>query len=47
MTHTHTGITHLLFTPRNSDISDAGHNSDAWGWEQILWFGLGQKVVGG
>ena len=38
------GITHLLFAPRNSDVSGRANNTDAWGWEQILWFGLGQKL---
>ena len=33
------GITHLLFAPRNSDVSCQRNNTDAWGWEQILWFG--------
>ena len=37
------GITHLLFAPRNSDVSSAANNTDPWGWEQILWFGMGQK----
>ena len=38
------GLTHLLFAPRNSDISDKANNTDAWGWEQLLWFGLGQRI---
>ena len=38
------GITHILFAPRNSDVSDRGNNTDAWGWEQILWFGMGQRL---
>jgi hypothetical protein len=31
------GITHLLFAPRNSDVSCDGNNTDAWHWEQVLW----------
>ena len=38
------GISHILFAPRNSDVSDKRNNTDAWGWEQILWFGMGQKI---
>ena len=38
------GLTHLLFGPKNSDISCARNNTDAWGWEQILWFGMGQRL---
>jgi hypothetical protein len=38
------GITHVLFAPRNSDVSDRQNNTDAWGWEQILWFGMGQRL---
>jgi hypothetical protein len=29
------GITHILFAPRNSDISCKRNNTDAWGWEQV------------
>ena len=38
------GISHLLFAPRNSDVSSAANNTDPWGWEQILWFGMGQRL---
>ena len=38
------GITHILFAPRNSDVSSRQNNTDAWGWEQILWFGMGQRL---
>ena len=38
------GLTHLLFAPQNSDVSNKANNTDAWGWEQILWFGMGQKL---
>ena len=38
------GITHVLFAPRNSDVSARRNNTDAWGWEQVLCFSLGQKV---
>jgi hypothetical protein len=38
------GLTHILFAPRNSDVSSRENNTDPWGWEQILWFGMGQKL---
>ena len=38
------GLTHILFAPRNSDVSSRSNNTDPWGWEQILWFGYGQKL---
>jgi hypothetical protein len=38
------GLTRLLFAPRNSDVSSRQNNTDPWGWEQLLWFGYGQKV---
>jgi hypothetical protein len=38
------GIRHLLFAPRNSDVSCRANNTDAWGWEQLLWFGMGQRL---
>ena len=38
------GATHLLYTPANSRLSRLEDNADAWGWENLLWFGLGQKI---
>ena len=38
------GITTLLFAPQNSDVSSRANNTDAWGWEQLLWFGMGQRL---
>jgi len=38
------GLTHILFAPRNSDVSARQNNTDPWGWEQLLWFGYGQKI---
>eukprot|EP01052_Picozoa_sp_SAG31_P007709 SAG31_NODE_371_length_16628_cov_3.741943_17_plen_686_part_00 len=29
------GITHILFAPRNSDVSSKENNTDPWGWEQL------------
>ncbi len=38
------GATHLLYTPSNKELSRFEDNADAWGWENLLWFGLGQKI---
>ncbi len=38
------GATHLLYTPANSALSSLDENADSWGWENVLWFGLGQKI---
>ena len=38
------GIDHTLFTPANSAVAPLRDNVDAWGWENCLWLGLGQKI---
>ncbi|KPJ69672.1 hypothetical protein AMJ44_02905 [candidate division WOR-1 bacterium DG_54_3] len=38
------GCEYLLYTPGNSKLSSIKDNTDAWGWENILWLGLGQKI---
>lgn len=38
------GCDHTLFTPGNSAVSRLEDNADAWGWENVLWLGLGQKI---
>jgi hypothetical protein len=38
------GIDHILFAPRNSDVSSLANGTDAWGWEEILWFGMGERL---
>jgi hypothetical protein len=38
------GVEHALFTPANSEVAPIKDNSDAWGWENCLWLGLGQKI---
>ncbi len=38
------GVRHILFAPANSQVSSVSDNTDAWGWENVLWFGLGQKI---
>jgi hypothetical protein len=38
------GCRHMLFTPANSGLSSLEENRDAWNWENILFFALGQKI---
>ncbi|MGA2864435.1 MAG: hypothetical protein ABSF95_08095 [Verrucomicrobiota bacterium] len=38
------GCRFLLFTPANSAVSSLAENRDAWGWENLLWLTLGQKL---
>jgi len=38
------GCNYTLFTPANSEFSSLKENADAWGWENLLWFSLGQKI---
>ena len=33
------GCQYVLYTPANSRFSKLEDNSDAWGWENVLWFG--------
>ncbi len=34
----------ILFDPANSIDAPMDQNRDAWGWENLLWFTMGQKV---
>lgn len=38
------GCRDILFAPANSAESSLAENRDAWGWENLLWFSLGQKL---
>ena len=38
------GCQYMLCTPANSRLSSVKENSDSWGWENVLWLGLGQKI---
>ena len=38
------GARNILFAPANSAESSLAENRDAWGWENLLWFGMGQKL---
>ena len=34
---------HALYA-REQEVSSLAENADAWGWENVLWLGLGQKI---
>ena len=38
------GVNNALFTPANSEVAPLKDNADAWGWENCLFLGLGQKI---
>ena len=38
------GCQHVLVTPANNSVAPLAENRDAWGWENVLWFNLGQKI---
>ncbi len=38
------GVENTLFTAANSAVAPLQDNADAWGWENCLWLGLGQKI---
>jgi hypothetical protein len=38
------GGQHVLYTPDHSGLNDLDENRDAWGWENLLWLNLGQKI---
>ncbi|MBZ5495072.1 MAG: hypothetical protein LAP85_01605 [Acidobacteriia bacterium] len=38
------GCQYTLFTPANSSLSSLAENRDAWGWENLLFFAMGQKI---
>jgi hypothetical protein len=38
------GAEHVLFAPANSQTSVRAASQDDWGWEYVLWLGLGQKI---
>jgi hypothetical protein len=41
------GCNNVLYTPNHSVYGPLENNKDAWGWENLLWLGLGQKVRSG
>jgi hypothetical protein len=38
------GCRNILFAPANSAVATLPENRDAWGWENLLWFGMGQQL---
>jgi len=38
------GCRNLLFAPANTEVASLQENRDAWGWENLLWFTMGQKL---
>ena len=38
------GCQHVLYTPANYPVAPLSQNRDAWGWENVLWFNMGQKI---
>jgi len=38
------GAGYLVYGPSNSAISNPNDDADDWGWEHVLWLGLGQKI---
>lgn len=38
------GCGYILYAPGNSKVSSQQESRDAWGWENLLWLGMGQKI---
>lgn len=38
------GIRTLVYSPSNSALARREEDADTWGWEHVLWLGLGQKL---
>ncbi|MEJ7739677.1 MAG: hypothetical protein WKF97_19810 [Chitinophagaceae bacterium] len=38
------GMDHVLFTPSNAALGSREEATDDWGWENLLWLGLGIKI---
>jgi hypothetical protein len=38
------GCDYILYAPSNNDVSAQKESRDAWGWENLLWLGMGQKI---
>ena len=38
------GIHNLLYAPSNSNLSVRTESTDTWGWEYVLWLGLGERI---
>ena len=38
------GIQTLLYAPGNSKTAERTQSSDTWGWEYVLWLGMGEQI---
>jgi len=38
------GCGYILYAPSDSKVSSLDENRDSWGWENLLWLGMGQKI---
>ena len=38
------GLDHILFAPSNSALGSRDQSTDDWGWENLLWLGLGIQI---
>ncbi len=38
------GMDHILFTPSNAALGSRDSATDDWGWENLLWLGLGIQI---
>ena len=38
------GVTHMVYGPRNTRHSIRTNDTDGWGWGEVLWFSMGQRL---
>jgi hypothetical protein len=38
------GVKTLLYAPGNSKTAERTQSADTWGWEYVLWLGMGQQI---
>ena len=38
------GVTHIVYEPRNTRLSNRHNATDGWGWEGSLWLGYGERL---
>lgn len=41
------GLETLLYAPANHSLAEMANDADDWGWEHVLWLGLGQQIRSG
>ena len=37
-------MTHIVYEPRNTLHSSRFNTTDGWGWEETLWFSMGERI---